>query len=178
MVTLAQTKLAREFYWNVCIVFCWHVTTNAKEAVTLVAQVEITLHLDWLGAHWFIADLVTSFKAVIALWSFIATIASPTTTAITTGAIFPIATLLICLLTLGLALTLLALSLALTLLALSLLARSALRTIATVTTVTTVTTTLAAALRLQLAHATFVLGQFDFPFGKWFTIGTDIHRGF
>jgi hypothetical protein len=82
--------------------------------------------------------------------------------------------LLICLLTLSLPLALLALSLALALLTLSLLARSALRTVATIASVTT---TLAAALRLQFAHATFVLGQFDFPFGKWFTIGTDIHRG-
>jgi hypothetical protein len=176
MVTLAQTKLAREFYWNVCIVFCWHVTTNAKEAVALVAQVEITLNLDWLGAHWFIADLVTSFEAVIALWSFITTIASTTTTAIASGAIFPIATLLICLLTLGLTLALLALSLSLALLTLTLLTWSALWTVTAIATITTVATTLAAALRLQFAHATFMLGQFDFPFGKWFTIGTDIHR--
>jgi hypothetical protein len=175
MVSLAQTKLARELYWNVGIVFCWHVTANAKEAVTLVAQVEITLNLDWLGADWFVADLVTSFEAVIALWSFIASITTTAATAITAGAIFPIATLLICLLALALALTLLALTLALALLTLALLTRSALRT---VTTITAVAATLAAALRLQLAHATFVLSQFDFPFGKWFTIGTDINRGF
>jgi hypothetical protein len=145
MVALAQTKLARELDGNVCIVFCRHVTTDAKEAVALVAQIEITLDLDWLCAHWLIADFVTRFETIITLWSFVATITSTATATIASGAIFPIGTLLLCLLTLTLTLALLTLTLTLLTLTLTLalLTWSALWTVTTITAVSPVATTLA-----------------------------------
>ena len=54
MVTLAQTKLTRELHRNVRIVSSWLITANTKEAVTLVAKIEVTLYFHWVVVDDFI----------------------------------------------------------------------------------------------------------------------------
>jgi hypothetical protein len=181
MVTLAQTELTRELHWNVCIITCGLVPTDTQKAVTLVAKIEVALYLHRISVDWLLC--FAGVKAVVTLRAFIATIASTTATTIATSAIFPISTLLVLILILILvALTLVLVALTLVLLTLTtfsaLATFSAIFAIATLTIATISTVLLTATGSLQFAHATFVLRQFNFPLGKWFAVGTDIHNGF